>query len=152
MWLPGRRISAGRPPRARRIARNALHDHHAADDAEQCQIRDRDREIELPERAQQREQPDAGRGADEARRSAASWRASDRARAAANSLIAPENDDAATWLATLATATAGAMPTKINSGVIRNPPPIPEHARDESDREPHEEDQQHVDGEFGDRR
>ena len=29
------------------------------------------------------------------------------------------------WLATEATATAGEMPTKINSGVIRNPPPIP---------------------------
>ena len=29
------------------------------------------------------------------------------------------------WLATEATATAGAMPTKISSGVIRKPPPIP---------------------------
>ena len=29
------------------------------------------------------------------------------------------------WLATEATATAGEMPTKINSGVIRKPPPIP---------------------------
>ena len=29
------------------------------------------------------------------------------------------------WLATLATATAGAMPMKISSGVIRKPPPIP---------------------------
>ncbi len=29
------------------------------------------------------------------------------------------------WLATEATATAGAMPMKINSGVIRNPPPMP---------------------------
>ena len=29
------------------------------------------------------------------------------------------------WLATEATATAGVMPTKINSGVIRNPPPMP---------------------------
>ena len=29
------------------------------------------------------------------------------------------------WLATLATATAGEMPTKISSGVIRNPPPMP---------------------------
>ena len=29
------------------------------------------------------------------------------------------------WLATEATATAGAMPMKINSGVIRKPPPIP---------------------------
>ena len=39
--------------------------------------------------------------------------------------IAPENEEAATWLATLATATAGAMPMKISSGVIRNPPPMP---------------------------
>ena len=29
------------------------------------------------------------------------------------------------WLATLATATAGAMPTKMSSGVIRKPPPMP---------------------------
>ena len=29
------------------------------------------------------------------------------------------------WLATEATATAGAMPTKIRSGVIKNPPPMP---------------------------
>ncbi len=29
------------------------------------------------------------------------------------------------WLATLATATAGVMPMKISSGVIRNPPPMP---------------------------
>ena len=29
------------------------------------------------------------------------------------------------WLATEATATAGVMPTKINSGVIRKPPPMP---------------------------
>ena len=29
------------------------------------------------------------------------------------------------WLATEATATAGAMPMKISSGVIRKPPPIP---------------------------
>src|SRR5437762_7211132 len=39
--------------------------------------------------------------------------------------MAPENDEAAMWLATEATATAGAMPTKINSGVIKNPPPMP---------------------------
>ena len=29
------------------------------------------------------------------------------------------------WLATEATATAGAMPMKIRSGVIRKPPPMP---------------------------
>ena len=29
------------------------------------------------------------------------------------------------WLATLATATAGEMPMKISSGVIRKPPPMP---------------------------
>jgi hypothetical protein len=40
-------------------------------------------------------------------------------------VIAPENEDAAMWLATEATATAGAMPMKINSGVIRKPPPMP---------------------------
>jgi hypothetical protein len=39
--------------------------------------------------------------------------------------MAPENDEAAMWLATEATATAGAMPMKIKSGVIRKPPPMP---------------------------
>ena len=29
------------------------------------------------------------------------------------------------WLATLATATAGEMPMKMRSGVIRKPPPMP---------------------------
>ena len=29
------------------------------------------------------------------------------------------------WLDTVATATAGSMPMKIRSGVIKNPPPIP---------------------------
>ncbi len=29
------------------------------------------------------------------------------------------------WPVTLATATAGEMPRKINSGVIRKPPPMP---------------------------
>ena len=32
---------------------------------------------------------------------------------------------ATTWLAWLATATAGGMPTKIRRGVARNPPPTP---------------------------
>ena len=40
-------------------------------------------------------------------------------------VMAPENDDAAIWLDTVATATAGAMPMKISNGVIRNPPPMP---------------------------
>jgi hypothetical protein len=39
--------------------------------------------------------------------------------------MALENDDAAMWLGTVATATAGDMPRKISSGVIRNPPPMP---------------------------
>ena len=32
---------------------------------------------------------------------------------------------AAIWVVTLATATAGEMPMKISSGVIRKPPPMP---------------------------
>ena len=41
------------------------------------------------------------------------------------------------WLVTLATATAGGMPMKISSGVIRKPPPMPNMPGDEADREPH---------------
>src|SRR5689334_23213268 len=39
--------------------------------------------------------------------------------------MAPDIEEAAMWLDTEATATAGEMPTKISSGVIRNPPPMP---------------------------
>ena len=38
---------------------------------------------------------------------------------------APDIEEAAMWPVTLATATAGEMPRKISSGVMRNPPPIP---------------------------
>ena len=38
---------------------------------------------------------------------------------------APDNDDAAMWVETEATATAGEMPMKISKGVSRKPPPIP---------------------------
>jgi len=38
---------------------------------------------------------------------------------------------------TVATATAGEMPTKISNGVIRNPPPMPNIAGNEADRNPH---------------
>jgi hypothetical protein len=34
-------------------------------------------------------------------------------------------EDAAMWLVTLATATAGEIPRKIRSGVMREPPPTP---------------------------
>ena len=37
----------------------------------------------------------------------------------------PDTEEAMTWLAPVATATAGEMPVKINSGVIRKPPPMP---------------------------
>ena len=38
---------------------------------------------------------------------------------------APDTDAATTWLASVATATAGGTPMKISSGVIRNPPLTP---------------------------
>ena len=39
--------------------------------------------------------------------------------------MTPETEAAATWLASLATATAGGTPMKISSGVMRKPPPTP---------------------------
>jgi hypothetical protein len=39
--------------------------------------------------------------------------------------MAPEADEAEIWLDTVATATAGEIPMKINSGVMRKPPPMP---------------------------
>src|SRR6516165_6307267 len=39
--------------------------------------------------------------------------------------MTPEKEEALMWLATVATATAGEMPRKIKSGVIRKPPPMP---------------------------
>ncbi len=38
---------------------------------------------------------------------------------------APDTDDANTWGASVPTATAGGMPRKIKSGVIKKPPPTP---------------------------
>ena len=55
------------------------------------------------------------------------------------------------WLDTVATATAGEMPMKMSSGVIRKPPPMPNMPGDESDRESHGEDQEDVDRQVGDR-
>ena len=40
-------------------------------------------------------------------------------------MIMLDVEDAATWLAKLATATAGGMPKKTRIGVIRKPPPMP---------------------------
>ncbi len=37
----------------------------------------------------------------------------------------PETELATTWLAPVATATAAGMPISIKSGVMRNPPPMP---------------------------
>ena len=38
---------------------------------------------------------------------------------------APENDEATIWFASVATATAGGIPIKKRSGVIKKPPPTP---------------------------
>ena len=56
------------------------------------------------------------------------------------------------WLATLATATAGAMPMKISSGVIRKPPPMPNMPEMNPTASPMNEDEQDVDRQFGDRK
>ena len=56
------------------------------------------------------------------------------------------------WLATEATATAGAMPTKINSGVIRKPPPMPNMPDTKPDRRAHRQDEENVDRNVGDRK
>ena len=42
-----------------------------------------------------------------------------------NCASTPETDEATTWFAPVATATAGGMPMKNSSGVIRKPPPTP---------------------------
>ena len=78
--------------------------------------------------------------------------ARDRARAAANSEIAPENDEAATWLVTLATATAGVHADEDQQRRHQESAADAEHARDESDREPHGEQQEDVDRHVGDRK
>ena len=55
------------------------------------------------------------------------------------------------WLATLATATAGEMPMKISSGVIRKPPPMPNMPEMKPTASPMREDQENIDGQIGDR-
>ena len=46
-------------------------------------------------------------------------------RRAGNATSTPDTDEATIWFAPVATATAGGMPMKNRSGVIRNPPPTP---------------------------
>ena len=53
---------------------------------------------------------------------------------------------------TLATATAGCTPMKISSGVIRNPPPMPNMPEMNPTAKPHREHQKDVDGNVGDRK
>ena len=66
--------------------------------------------------------------------------------------IAPEKDEAATCVVTLATATAGCTPMKINSGVIKNPPPTPNMPERNPDRKPHRQHEEDVDGNISDRK
>jgi hypothetical protein len=56
------------------------------------------------------------------------------------------------WLATLATATPGVTPMKINNGRHQEAAADAEHPRDESDGEPHSEDEEDVDGQVGNRK
>ena len=55
------------------------------------------------------------------------------------------------WLATLATATAGRDADEDQQRRHQEAAADAEHARDESDREPHGQDQEDVDGQVGDR-
>ena len=71
------------------------------------------------------EEPDAERPCRRSRppsSTAASFRSSALRRRAAS---APVVEEAAIWADCVATATAGGMPRKISSGVIRKPPPMP---------------------------
>ena len=56
------------------------------------------------------------------------------------------------WLATEATATAGAMPTKIKSGVIRKPPPMPNMPDTKPTAAPIARMQKNIDRYVGDRK
>ena len=51
----------------------------------------------------------------------------------------------------VATATAGGMPMKNNSGVIRKPPPTPNHARQDAHDSADSQKQERVDRYFGNR-
>ena len=53
---------------------------------------------------------------------------------------------------TVATATAGEMPMKISSGVIRKPPPMPNMPEMKPTASPMPEDQEHVHRQVGDRK
>jgi hypothetical protein len=130
---------------------HAFHDHHAADDAEQRQVRDRDRQIELAQPAQQREQPDAGGGADQAadqqhsgkrRIERAPAPVIDRAREGRRRHVARHARD----------RDRRADADEDQQRRHQKPAADAEHARDESDREPHEQDEQDIDGQFGDRK
>jgi hypothetical protein len=135
VWLPPRRISV---------------DHEGAHGAEQDQVGEADGEVELAERAQDREQPDPRAGADEPTgkqhqrqcrierapppigQRAGERRRRDMARNARHRDRGSDADEDQERGHQKAAADA-------------------EHAGDESDREPHDQDQEHIDGYFGDR-
>ena len=87
---------------------DALDQHQPADGAEQHDIEQRDEQVELAETAQQRKDVDADGRAD--------YAAGKQHRPSLKSSVprftcasAPENDEAMTWLAPVATAIAGGM-------------------------------------------
>ena len=133
------------------IARTLSHDHQAADDAEQRHVGEADREIELAERAQHGEQPDAGRGADNAagqqhQREREIERApppvGDRAGERRGGDVARDARH----------RDRGGMPMKISSGVIRKPPPMPNMPEMKPTASPIAEDEEDIDRQVGDRK
>ena len=56
------------------------------------------------------------------------------------------------WLETVATETAGDTPRKINSGVIRKPPPMPNMPEITPTAKPDRQDDEDIDRQVGDRK
>ena len=97
------------PPRVRAQRVDALDQHQSADGAEQHDVEQRDEEVELAEPAQQGEDIDAERRADDAAGQQHRAELEVERAALANAPERPEKDEAMTWLAPVATAMAGGM-------------------------------------------
>ena len=129
---------------------DALDQHQRADHAEERHVADGDEEIEQAEAAQAADQLHAERPSRRCRRPAAPApmvKSMLRRRHWAN---APDTEEATICADSVPTATAGGMPEKISSGVIRKPPPTPNMPGEKADRSAHGEEDEDVRRHLGD--
>ena len=147
-------VLAGLLQRRRHAARlvaqrvDAFDQHQSADGAEEDDVEQRDEQVELADAAQQGEDEDAGRRADDAADQQHHAELEVERAALAGAASAPEKDEAMTWLAPVATAIAGRDVVEDQQRRDQEAAADAEHARQEADRRAHRQQHEHVDGQF----